>query len=300
MSQRIALLLLWGAVACGPGDGAGRPHAERAEPAPGTAPPAGLPAHAVAPGDTTLQRADQLLDEGHWQEALALYQQLPATAAALRGMGIAQLRLWDLKPAIRTLTRARALAPRDPEIGGYLAEALTLDRQLDDALLVYREMIELDPTNVDLRASYALALAWSGDHAGAEREYRAALHLEPEHFRSRHGLAEVLSWRRDFDAALAEYRRALAGTTDLRQRSRALTGTAQVLAWQGDLRQAGAEYRRAIEANPRNTDALFGLAEVHEWQREYPAAKRLYEEILQIDPRHAGAQQKLLQLSWVQ
>jgi tetratricopeptide (TPR) repeat protein len=292
----ISFLIVFGAMACGPGNGAPADVERRDVDAVAERPGAELPAAAQ---DTLLVRANSLLDEGDWQGALELYQQLPPSAEVLKGRGIAHMRLWELEHALRALEQARALAPRDAEIAGWLAATLTLDRQLDEAILLYREAVGLDSTNVDLRASYALALAWSGDHRQAITEYRAALQMEPGHIRSRLGLAETLSWTRDFDAALAEYRRTLLLTTNLRERSSAHAGAAQVLAWQGDLAAAGAEYGRAIDANPRNTDALFGRAEVHEWQREYPAAKRLYERILQIEPDHSGAKQKLLQLDWV-
>jgi tetratricopeptide (TPR) repeat protein len=294
--MKIAILFVVGATACGPGNGA--PGDAHGDVAVATRPGAVLPPVAE-PSDTVLLRANRLLDAGEWRLALDVYQQLPPGAEVLKGMGVAHMRLWELKPALRALQQARTWAPGDPEIAGYLAEALTLNRDLDEAILVYREAVDLDRTNVNLRASYALALAWSGDHRQAVAEYREALQLQPEHVRSRIGLAETLGWTRDFAGALAEYRRTLELTTNLRERSRAHAGAAQVLAWQGDLSQSQAEYRHAIEANPRNTDALLGLAEVHEWAREYPAAKRLYEQVLQLDPDHSGAKQKLLQLGWV-
>jgi tetratricopeptide (TPR) repeat protein len=293
--MRLAILFIVGAMACGPGSGA--PADTQGDGAVG-AQPGAAPSASEAP-DTVLSRANRLLDAGEWQLALEVYQQLPPSAAVLKGMGIAHMRLWELQPALRALQQARTLAPRDPEIVGYLGEALTLNRDLEEAILVYREAVGLDSTNVNLRASFALALAWSGDHRQAIAEYRAALQLQPDHVRSRLGLAETLAWTRDFAGALGEYRRTLELTTNLRERSRAHAGAAQVLAWQGELSEAQAEYGRAIEANPRNTDALFGMAEVHEWRREYPAAKRLYEQILQLDPDHSGAKQKLLQLGWV-
>jgi tetratricopeptide (TPR) repeat protein len=293
--MKLAILIVVGALACGPGSGV---PADTRDGAVATRPGA-VPPPAEAPADTALIRANRLLDAGEWQLALEVYQQLPPSAAVLKGMGIAHMRLWELQPALRALQQARTLAPRDPEIIGYLGEALTLNRDLEEAILVYREAVALDPANVNLRASYALALAWSGEHQQAIAEYRAALERQPDHVRARLGLAETLSWTRDFPGALAEYRRVLEVTTNLRERSRAHAGAAQVLAWQGELPRAQAEYGRAVEANPRNTDALFGLAEVHEWRREYPAAKRLYEQILQLDPDHSGAKQKLLQLGWV-
>jgi tetratricopeptide (TPR) repeat protein len=293
--MRFAILFVVGCLACGPGSGASAdPQGDRAVVAQAGA----VPLDAEA-SDTTLIRANRLLDEGEWQLALQVYQQLPPSAPVLKGMGIAHLRLWELQAALRALQQARTLAPRDPEIAGYLGEALTLNRDLEEAILVYREAVGLDPANVNLRASYALALAWSGNHSQAISEYRAALELQPDHIRSRLGLAETLGWTRDFAGALGEYRRTMQLTTNLRERSRVHAGAAQVLAWQGELPQAQTEYGRALEANPRNTDALYGLAEVHEWRREYPAAKRLYEQILQLDPDHSGAKQKLLQLGWV-
>jgi tetratricopeptide (TPR) repeat protein len=299
MTNPILIILTFGTIACANGGSDVQRATDTA--LADTVTSSSAPTRIVTPGaaDSLLVRANRLLDNGEWQRALELFQQLPASAEALKGMGIAQIRLWEIRPALRSLRQARTMAPRDAEIAGYLAEALTLNREIAEAILVYREAVALDGSNADLRASYALALAWSGDHRRAISEYRSALALQPDHVRSRLGLAETLAWNKEFDAAIAEYRRTLEITTNLRERSRAHAGAAQVLSWQGNLPQAQAEYDRAIEANPRNTDALFGLAELHEWRREYPAAKRLYEQILQLDSNHSGAKQKLLQLGWV-
>lgn len=253
----------------------------------------------AVPRDSLHDHAARLLAQGHWQEALDVYRRLPASVHAKTGIGIAQLRLWNLTDAITTLSEARRMAPADAEVAGYLAEALTLNKQLNEALLIYREVIALDSTNVEARASYALALAWSGDRVAAIREYRTALLQQPAHVRSRLGLAEALGWQKDFTGALVEYQRVLESTAKLDERSRALAGAGQIRAWQGDLAGASASYEAALQANPRNVDALFRLGELLEWRREYKRARATYEEILQIDPRHGGAKQRLLQLAWV-
>jgi tetratricopeptide (TPR) repeat protein len=251
------------------------------------------------PPSEEAERADQLLYAGEWRKALDAYYKLPPTREVLKKRAFAHMQLWEIEPAIRILREAREQFPDDPEISGYLAAALTLNRELDEALSIYREVLEKLPANNNVRNGYALALAWSRDFDAAAEQYQRVLAGDPRHLEARLGLGDVLAWQKRYDEAAAEYGRVSAATADRRLKSDAFSRSARALAWKGDLPAALARYEEALAVNSRNAEALLGKGEVHEWLRQYGEAKAAYEEVLRVAPEHPAAKAKLLQLMWV-
>ncbi|HVT43065.1 MAG TPA: tetratricopeptide repeat protein [Thermoanaerobaculia bacterium] len=265
----------------------------------GEASPSALPGK-TDPLTPESARADQLLEAGEWRQALDAFYQLAPSREVLKKRAYAHTRLWELQPAIRILRDARDRYPDDIEIPGYLAAALTLNRELDEARALYREVLEKAPENDNARAGYALALAWSDELDAAGEEYRKVLARDPRHREARLGLGDVLSWQKRFDQAVAEYDAAAAVTTDPRSKSDALGRSGRAFAWKGDLTAALDRYEQALAIHPRNVEALLGQGEVYEWLREYRRAKAAYESVLRVVPEHPAAKAKLLQLMWVE
>jgi tetratricopeptide (TPR) repeat protein len=294
----LMIAVLLSSAGCGPRTEGDAPATATPVTAEGEASPSTLPAK-TDPSTPESARADRLLETGEWREALDALYELPPSAEVLKKRAYAHTRLWEVQPAIRILREARDQYPDDPEIPGYLASALTLNRELDEARVLYREVLERTPENDNARAGYALALAWSGDFDAAAGEYRTVLARNPRHLDARLGLGDVLAWQKRFDQAVAEYDVGAEVTSDPRLKSDALTRSGRALAWKGDLPAALDRYERALAIHPRNVEALLGQGEIFEWQREYQKAKAAYEQVLRVAPEHPAAKAKLLQLMWV-
>jgi tetratricopeptide (TPR) repeat protein len=68
------------------------------------------------------------------------------------------------------------------------AERLGWQQKNDEALALLKAAVALFPNSADAAASYAGALAQSGDKAGAEAEFNRALSLDPNNFGAKMGL----------------------------------------------------------------------------------------------------------------
>ena len=126
----------------------------------------------------------------------------------------------------------------------------------DDADLVAREALRLNPN--DARAHFVLAGALDdkGDWDGAIPEYREALRLDPDRRGDHWVLGRALFHKGNWDGAIIEYREFLRwypkygpAHADL---GHALVGKGE---WDGAI----AEYREALRLYPKDADAYVGL-----------------------------------------
>ncbi len=261
------------------------------------------PLHAQSRFRTSPQetmKGDLLFSEEKYRDALKEYMRLPQSSEVLKRIGATQIKLWDMYAAIRTLRQAAKKSPRDMEIKGFLAEALSWNKNFGEAAVLYREAISKGDASIQVRLGYARTLSWMKDIAGAIAQYRLAVKQEPENLDAHMGLGQMLSWDKQFDASIAEYRRVAELTAVPEFQSVALARVGQVLVWKGEMDSAQATWNEALHFDPKNVEAMFGLGELHEWSGKYPQAKSYYERILQVRPEHKSAKAKLMQLLWVE
>ncbi|MBI1805214.1 MAG: tetratricopeptide repeat protein [Ignavibacteriae bacterium] len=257
-------------------------------------------AQSVEPDSGLLGKADSLFRAERYADAIKEYENAPTSAEVLKKIGISYIKLWNMPAAIRSLRNARQRAPQDLEIEAHLAEALSWNKEFDEAIQLFKDVLSKGSTKTEIRFGYARVLAWAKDYDAAIDQYSQILSTDSTQFQSRMGLAQTISWKKQFHEAIEEYERAAKLTTDPKEKSQATSRLAQVLSWQGEFDTAIIRYKEAFQSNSKNTDALFGLGEICEWTGQYRLAKSYYEQILQIQPNHKAAKTKLLQLMWVQ
>jgi tetratricopeptide (TPR) repeat protein len=245
------------------------------------------------------EKADRLFIEEKYREALREYQKLEASPKIMMRIGAAYIKLWDMQSAIRILREAEKKAPRDGEIKGYLAEALSWNKNFGEAAVLFREALSAPDAGVGTRLSYARLLSWMKDVDGAIEQYRLAIRQDADNLLARMGLAEMLAWKKQYDQSITAYRKVVTSTRVPEYKSAALARIGQVQVWKGDMKAAQTTWKEALQHDPDNIDALFGLGESSEWSGQYKQAKAYYERILQVQPDHKSAKAKLVQLLWV-
>jgi tetratricopeptide (TPR) repeat protein len=185
--------------------------------------------------------------------------------------------------AVRAFEHACALAPTQARLAVYLGHAQELARRYDLAERAYRRAIALapdrawpyrvlgtrllrwgraaearvpleqasqrDPTHAETQHALAIALAQSGDPAGAERVLRAAVARFPRQRSLRLGLAALVVNRAGYAEALAIYGDVLTQAPDF---APAYVGRALLLAQLGRREEAEQELDRAVLLDPRN------------------------------------------------
>ncbi len=109
-----------------------------------------------------------------------------------------------------------------------------------DAIEIYRNLLQEDSENDEVRAALAKLLSWQGAHAEAVELYREVVHRHPA----------------DLDVR---------------------TALARVLSWQTERKEAQRLYEGILQENPSHLDALQGLGDLLFWEERAADALPYYE-----------------------
>jgi protein O-mannosyl-transferase len=178
-----------------------------------------------------------------------------ATAAALLLAGLMactwqQTAYWRNSETL--WTRAVACTPDSASLHDRLGNALAGDKQLDEAIVQYRQAIRINPEYAAAHNSLGKALAETGHSDAAVTEYRMAIKLNPAYADAHNNLAVIFVDRGQLDPAIDEFRRALAIKPEY---ALAQKNLAKALAKKGRYDEAIAAYRNAIKSDPDSADA---------------------------------------------
>ncbi len=125
------------------------------------------------------------------QRALELDPELPVAASLHLFMGRAWAELGDTEAAAEQYQRALRIEPRNPEVLDHLAMARFGQRRYEDALALYRTLLEINPDNALTHSNAGAALYHLDRPQEALQSIERALTLDPDLEIARTGLAEV-------------------------------------------------------------------------------------------------------------
>ena len=125
------------------------------------------------------------------QRALELDPALPVAASLHLFMDRAAAELGDAAAAAEQYERALRIEPRNPEALDHLAMARFGQRRYEDALALYRTLVEIDPDDALVHSNLGAALYHLGRPEEALQSIERALALDPDLEMARTGLAEV-------------------------------------------------------------------------------------------------------------
>ena len=191
-----------------------------------------------------------------------------------------------------------AQAPLPP--GAVAAEAAG---RWEEALGAYRQLLQADPSRVDVAiriadiqarmgrtAEAAATLAAAVRHAPSDAALLArtsqayatanypkpalemmlrALELRPRDVEFLRAAGQLSSWNGDYDAAIGHYRALLEAQP---QDADARLQLARNLSWTGDTNASAGAYRVALQQQPATATAWLELANVESWRGNYPGA----------------------------
>ena len=110
--------------------------------------------------------------EQAYKEVLAI---APNNVAALNGLATVYAEQWRSKEAISLYERALSVDARNPATLNRLADIYTMYRHFDRSLALRRQLIEIRPGDLDLRAKYYLNEYWRTGSWNAYDSWRATL-----------------------------------------------------------------------------------------------------------------------------
>ena len=202
-----------------------------------------------------------------------------------------------------------------------LADALSKQRRVQEALAVLASTIELEPWNAAaIHCSMAAVLIEQGQWDAAEQQYRKAIQLDPQYAPAANGLGACLLQAGNIDGAATQFRKAIEldplmfkahgnlGSAFLVQGKLAeaeehfrqaaqiapregsfYRGLATLLVRQGKVKQAIAELRSGLELAPADLELYCQLGSLLEGQGRADEALQQYEAALQLQPDHRRA-----------
>jgi Flp pilus assembly protein TadD len=171
-----------------------------------------------------LQAAEAARQSGDLAKAGKLYEQLAArddsSAAVYIAMASNYRRMGKPQEAAATLRKAQTRYPGDPKLLSQLGYALIAAKKPEEAVLVFDELIAMQPDNASAYNGKAVAFDHAGNHVAAQEIYQKALSLAPSSTAIRNNQALSLILSDEIDEAIARLEpltRSSSATATMRQ-----------------------------------------------------------------------------------
>lgn len=251
-----------------------------------------------------LEEAVRHLNAGDWALARGRLQQIlsidPAHAVALYLQGVAELREGHWREAEGLLGRALLAESAPPQVSLHLACALRAQGRVSAALACLAQALTKAPHDAELRCALAQAHEDTGSFDQAVTIYRAVLEVHADHARARLSLAALLSRM----ARSVEAERLLrdAPLNRFRPMEQAAWSHRMALALKHQRRHSEALcfLERAHRAAPRERQIALDLAVLLQHLRRYDEAIRVLEQLLEQAPLDMEAHLQLNELLYRQ
>ncbi|MEG4348354.1 tetratricopeptide repeat protein [Microcoleus sp. LAD1_D3] len=208
-----------------------------------------------------LRQAEQLMETGDREEAIALYEQIisldPNCVQARINFGFLKQEKGELDAAIPHYREALALDPNIPQTAYNLAKIFEEQGQVEEAIAHYEQALVAEPNFVPALINLAVALQEKGELVRAIELYRRALEIHPHSWEAYNNLATVLQEQGNLEDALEYYHKALELLPDFVE---AINNLGRTFLEKGAVENAISCYRRAIHLSPNHASAHLNLS----------------------------------------
>ncbi|WP_242725733.1 tetratricopeptide repeat protein [Microcoleus vaginatus] len=208
-----------------------------------------------------LRQAEQLMETGDREEAIALYEQIisiePNCVQARINFGFLKQEKGELDAAIPHYREALAIDPNIPQTAYNLAKIFEEQGQVEEAIAHYKQALVAQPDFVPALINLAVALQEKGELVRAIELYRRALEIHPHSWEAYNNLATVLQEQGNLEDALEYYHKALELLPDFVE---AINNLGRTFLEKGAVKDAISCYRRAIHLSPNHASAHLNLS----------------------------------------
>ena len=171
-----------------------------------------------------------------------------------------------------------------------MAVNLLRNGKLDDAERLYRQILQIQPTNPDALHFLGVLLHQRGDSVEAMRLIEQSVAQQPDYADAYNNLGNILSSLGQSAEAVAAYRQAIACRADFPE---AYKNLGVALRLQGDVAEAIEILQQGIAIKPDYAAAYFSLGRTLSAADQPEAAIQALQEGLQRDPRKPGGYREL-------
>jgi len=193
-------------------------------------------------------------------------------------------------PKKQVQTKLRPRKPTNDQIKEQQALTLVSQGKLNDAELIYRELVESGSKSHIVHGNLGVLLKRKGDLQNAISYFKNALQLKPDYPDAHYNLGNAFKDQGDLTAAIASYNAAL----QLKPNNpEAHSNLGNALQERGDLTAAIASYNAALQLRPNNPVAHYNLGNALQWQDDLDTAIASYNAALQLKPDYPEAHSNL-------
>ena len=211
---------------------------------------------------------------------------LPGNAPPLKQSAVACLRRGDFTAAIQAYKQALELDPNDPELKLGLARALSLGGHYEESQRIYKEFLAKTPDDADALEGLGYAFFRSDDPFEARAVFERLLARHPANPEFQTDLARV-------EARLGHYKHAreiLSRVLTLHPGEReARLQLAYVKLYQGRYAAALADFTRLLKVDPTDFEALLGNARVFYFRGDIAYSYALVSKLVKDRPNDFDA-----------
>jgi tetratricopeptide (TPR) repeat protein len=192
-------------------------------------------------------------------------------------LGAAYMADKNYEDSIRQFREILKAAPDNVGARASLADILSWQKKYDESIAEYAKILEIEPFNLKIREKLAGVYTWKKDYENAENLYKDIIKQDPQNLGAYASLAEILTWEKRYEEAIAYFKIALSQKGD----KGIEFSYGQALLFSGDYERAKDVLNNAIGKDPENVEAKTYLADAFAYTEKFDRAISLYKEILQ-------------------
>ncbi len=243
-------------------------------------------------GNEAVSTGNEYARQGLLREAIDQYRKAlaiePENSAAIRNLGIMQVKTGDYINAIKNLEAAVEKFPADFDSNYYLGEACRAEGRYGDAIFRYQQSLRTRPS--EPRA--LKALAWSfykiRYYAEALTNGKKLQASDPKDAQAAVIVARTLLKLRRFDEALRTVQTAMKhGDPSSMPYLKSVEG--DVYLETGNAAKSGESYAAALKEAPLTASALYGMARLYRQKGQLEKASDFLEKTIRVRPEMAEA-----------
>ena len=196
-----------------------------------------------------------------WRDPVRLWRdnadKAPSNVGAWQNLGVALHRKQDYEGAIKAYKYCLLFKEIDPQIYNNLGAANASTGRLDDAAVMFRKSLSLQPQQWSIWLNLGSLDTMNGNYAAAEDEIKRAIRLAPQRMEAHFHLGEVYERQGRYREAEGQYREAVALDPAY---SQAWKGLATVCRAQGRTGEAMEYSNRGNALGQSGSDIYFGAS----------------------------------------
>lgn len=244
--------------------------------------------------DTNYNYANLLAAQGKLDKAIEHYiiaiKYTSEYAPAYNNLGIAYVRSANQEKAIEQFRKAIKINPNYKEAKNNLETALARQEKIKKVQASKSHDNSVTLTTVQGKMQAGMALFKKGDLNGAISNFREVLKIDPQNLNAHVSIGLALGYKQNFEEAIAHFRRAIEINPELFEVYNSL---AVALTYTGKIEEAIFQLKKSIEINPGFAKAYNTLGVVLAKTGKVDEAIVYLQEALRLDQNYTEAKKNL-------